>query len=102
MYIFRWVAGHDGNFFVYNYMSQKDVDAEVVKAKIPSAFKLAEDKKLPDDIEDPAAYRFVLRFFWGIIMAIKFFLKILSFFYLMNFYWISVLKTRSRKQSMIR
>ena len=64
LYIFWWVAGHDGNFFVYNYMSQKDVDAEVVKAKIPSAFKLAEDKKLPDDIEDPAAYRFVLRFFF--------------------------------------
>jgi len=50
-------TGQDGNFFVYNYMSQKEVDAEVVKAKIPSALKLAEDQKLPDDIEDPKAYR---------------------------------------------
>ncbi|KAF6034679.1 hypothetical protein EB796_007012 [Bugula neritina] len=49
-------VGQDGNFFVYNYMSQKEVDAEVVKAKIPSALKLAEDQKLPDDIEDPKAY----------------------------------------------
>lgn len=50
-------TGQDGNFFVYNYMSQKEVDAEVVKAKIPSAFKLTEDQKLPDDIDDPHAYR---------------------------------------------
>ncbi|XP_067931339.1 cilia- and flagella-associated protein 44-like [Watersipora subatra] len=49
-------VGQDGNFFAYNYMSQKEVDEEVVKAKIPSAFKLPEDKQLPDDIEDPQAY----------------------------------------------
>jgi len=58
-------AGNDGNFFVYDYMSQKDVDEEVVKAaelkkaKIPSAYKAGEENKLADDIEDPSAYRWV-------------------------------------------
>lgn len=50
-------------------MSQKDIEAEVLKAKIPSAIKLKEDQKLPDDIEDPAAYRSVGRRgqIWGMV-----------------------------------
>ena len=52
--------GQDGNFFVYSYMSPKDLEAEMLKAKIPSAHKLAEDQKLPDDIDDPQAYRCVI------------------------------------------
>lgn len=55
--VFHLIVGQDGNFFVYSYMSQKDVDAEVLKAKIPSAVKLKEDERLPDDIDDPNAYR---------------------------------------------
>lgn len=50
-------AGQDGNFFIYSYMSQKDVDEKVSEAKIPSAIKLSQDQKLPDDIDDPHAYR---------------------------------------------
>ncbi|XP_052060229.1 cilia- and flagella-associated protein 44-like isoform X9 [Mytilus californianus] len=50
-------VGADGNFFMYNVMTQENLDKKIAeaKAKLPSA-KKKDDDKVGDDIDDPSAY----------------------------------------------
>ena len=50
-------VGSDGNFFMFDVMTQENIDKEIAeaKAKLPSA-KKKDDDKIGDDIDDPSAY----------------------------------------------
>ncbi|KAL8598401.1 hypothetical protein ACOMHN_032678 [Nucella lapillus] len=51
-------VGEDGNFFLYNYMADEELQKKIAenKAKLPSARKKEDLEKIVDDIDDPAAY----------------------------------------------
>ncbi|XP_076438307.1 cilia- and flagella-associated protein 44-like isoform X2 [Babylonia areolata] len=51
-------VGEDGNFFLYNYMADEELQKKIAenKAKLPSARKKEDLEKVVDDIDDPAAY----------------------------------------------